>query len=50
MGVAFRTLRPMLRTKDLHGTVQFWTGPLGFTCDGLSERTVGRHFPATALD
>jgi catechol 2,3-dioxygenase-like lactoylglutathione lyase family enzyme len=37
MAVTFHSLRPMLRTKDLHGTVKFWTGHLGFTCDGLSE-------------
>jgi len=35
--VTFRSLRPMLRTKDLPGTVGFWTDRLGFTCDGLSE-------------
>ena len=38
MGVTFQTLRPMLRTKELHGTVQFWTDRLGFACDGLSEK------------
>ena len=37
MSVTFRSLRPMLRTKDLPGTVLFWTDRLGFTCDGLSE-------------
>jgi catechol 2,3-dioxygenase-like lactoylglutathione lyase family enzyme len=37
MGVTFHSLRPMLRTKDLHATVQFWTDRLGFSCDGLSE-------------
>ena len=37
MGVTFQSLRPMLRTKDLSGTVAFWTGRLGFTCDGVSE-------------
>jgi catechol 2,3-dioxygenase-like lactoylglutathione lyase family enzyme len=37
MGVTLHSLRPMLRTKDLHATVQFWTDRLGFTCDGLSE-------------
>ena len=37
MSVTFQSLRPMLRTRDLHGTVQFWTDRLGFTCDGLSE-------------
>ena len=37
MGVTFQWLRPMLRTKDLSGTVAFWTGRLGFTCDGVSE-------------
>ena len=37
MSVTFRSLRPMLRTKDLPGTVRFWTDRFGFTCDGLSE-------------
>ena len=37
MSVTFRSMRPMLRTKDLTGTVQFWTERLGFTCDGVSE-------------
>jgi uncharacterized glyoxalase superfamily protein PhnB len=37
MGVTFQSLQPMLRTKDLHGTVKFWVDYLGFTCDGLSE-------------
>jgi uncharacterized glyoxalase superfamily protein PhnB len=27
----------MLRTKDLPGTVAFWTDRLGFACDGVSE-------------
>ena len=27
----------MLRTKDLHATVNFWTARLGFTCEALSE-------------
>ncbi len=33
----FRSLRPLLRTKDLKGTIRFYTEMLGFTCDGLSE-------------
>jgi uncharacterized glyoxalase superfamily protein PhnB len=37
MSVSFQRLRPMLRTKDLHGTVTFWTERLGFTCQGVSE-------------
>jgi uncharacterized glyoxalase superfamily protein PhnB len=37
MGVTFQALRPMLRTNDLHATVEFWTDRLGFTCNGLSE-------------
>ena len=30
-------VRPMLRTKDLKGTVEFYTTRLGFTCEALSE-------------
>jgi uncharacterized glyoxalase superfamily protein PhnB len=37
MGVTFQSLRPMLRTRDLPGTVAFWTDQLGFTCDGVSQ-------------
>jgi uncharacterized glyoxalase superfamily protein PhnB len=37
MSVSFQSLRPMLRTKDLHATVKFWTDCLGFSCKGLSE-------------
>ena len=37
MGVTFQSLRPMLRTKDLLGTVAFWTDRLEFRCDGVSE-------------
>ena len=37
MSVRFQSLRPMLRTKDLHATVTFWTDCLGFSCKGLSE-------------
>ena len=37
MGVRFQSLQPMLRTKDLNATLKFWTGTLGFTCDGVSE-------------
>ena len=35
--VTFQSIRPMLRTKDLHATVRFWTDRLGFTCEALSE-------------
>ena len=35
--VRFQSLRPMLRTKDLLGTIRFYTDFLGVTCDGLSE-------------
>ncbi len=27
----------MLRTKDVNGTIAFYTGVLGFTCDAFSE-------------
>jgi uncharacterized glyoxalase superfamily protein PhnB len=37
MSVTFQSLQPMLRTKDLHRTLAFWTETLGFTLDGLSE-------------
>jgi uncharacterized glyoxalase superfamily protein PhnB len=37
MNVRFQSLRPMLRTKDLHATVKFWTDCLGFDCKGLSQ-------------
>lgn len=37
MPVTFQSLRPVLRTKDLPGTVAFWTNQLGFRCDGVSE-------------
>ena len=30
-------VRPMLRTNDLKGTVEFYTAQLGFTCESLSE-------------
>jgi catechol 2,3-dioxygenase-like lactoylglutathione lyase family enzyme len=30
-------LTPMLRTKDLQGTVEFYTSILGFECGSLSE-------------
>lgn len=30
-------LTPMLRTKDIKGTIAFYTGVLGFTCDAFSE-------------
>ena len=35
--VTFRSLQPLLRTKDLHATITFWTERLGFSCEGLSE-------------
>lgn len=33
----FTYLRPMLRTKDFEGTIDFYTERLGFTCDGRSD-------------
>lgn len=30
-------LRPMMSTEDLKGTIDFYTGILGFTCDELNE-------------
>jgi uncharacterized glyoxalase superfamily protein PhnB len=33
----FESLQPMLRTRDLQATMTFWTGRLGFTCEGFSE-------------
>ena len=33
--VKFQSLRPMLRTKDLQATIDFYTRRLGFTCDGV---------------
>ena len=33
----FTSLRPMLRTKDLEGTIAFYTTRLGFACDGRSD-------------
>ncbi len=33
----FTCLRPMLRTKDLEGTIAFYAQRLGFTCDGRSD-------------
>jgi catechol 2,3-dioxygenase-like lactoylglutathione lyase family enzyme len=35
--VKFQSLRPMLRTKDLQATIEFYTWRLGFTSDGVSE-------------
>ena len=32
-----REVRPMLRTKDLKGTVEFYTTRLGFECEARSE-------------
>jgi uncharacterized glyoxalase superfamily protein PhnB len=31
-------MRPMLRTKDLRATVDFYTTRLGFRCDSYSEK------------
>ena len=33
----FTCLRPMLRTKDFEGTIGFYAGRLGFTCEGRSD-------------
>jgi hypothetical protein len=30
-------LRPMLWTEDLHGSVDFYTNILGFSCNELNE-------------
>jgi uncharacterized glyoxalase superfamily protein PhnB len=35
--VTFTRLRPMLRTKDFEGTIEFYTRHLGFTCEGRSD-------------
>src|SRR5262245_45462795 len=35
--VQFLSLQPMLRTKDLGATIDFYTRRLCFTCDSLSE-------------
>lgn len=32
-----RELTPMLRTRDLEGTVEFYTGTLGFECGELNQ-------------
>ena len=32
-----KSLTPMLRTKDLKGSVAFYSDVLGFTCDKLAE-------------
>src|SRR5262252_3967084 len=37
MAIQFHSLRPLLRTKDLRGTMDFYTNRLGFRCDGFSE-------------
>jgi catechol 2,3-dioxygenase-like lactoylglutathione lyase family enzyme len=34
-------LTPMLRTKDLQGTVELYTRILGFECDEISEDLAG---------
>jgi uncharacterized glyoxalase superfamily protein PhnB len=36
MAVVFNSLRPILRTKDLKGTIAFHTQRLGFVCEGFS--------------
>jgi hypothetical protein len=36
MAVVFHSLRPMLRTKDLPGTLDFYTRRLGFVCESFS--------------
>jgi uncharacterized glyoxalase superfamily protein PhnB len=36
--VTFESLRPMLRTKDLRGTIRFYTELLGFSCESFSEQ------------
>jgi len=35
--MTFEALTPMLRTKDLKGSVEFYTRLLGFECGALSE-------------
>jgi catechol 2,3-dioxygenase-like lactoylglutathione lyase family enzyme len=35
--MTFTSLRPMLRTKDFEGTIDFYTRHLGFKCDGRSD-------------
>jgi uncharacterized glyoxalase superfamily protein PhnB len=37
MTVVFTSLRPLLRTKDLKATIEFYTQRLGFVCEGFSE-------------
>jgi uncharacterized glyoxalase superfamily protein PhnB len=37
MAVVFTSLRPMLRTKDLRGTIDFYTRQLGFEVVGFSS-------------
>ena len=32
-----QSLAPMLRTRDLQASVEFWRSVLGFTCDALEE-------------
>jgi catechol 2,3-dioxygenase-like lactoylglutathione lyase family enzyme len=36
MAVVFNSLRPMLRTKALNATIEFYTRRLGFVCEGFS--------------
>lgn len=35
--MVFRSLTPMLRTKDIKGTIDFYTNILGFTVESSSE-------------
>ena len=35
--MTFRSLTPLLRTKDIKGTIDFYTRLLGFTCESSSE-------------
>ncbi len=35
--MTFTNLRPMLRTKDFDGTIDFYIRRLGFTCEGRSD-------------
>jgi len=37
MTIQFHSLRPMLRTKDFRGTIDFYTNRLGFRCEAFSE-------------
>jgi uncharacterized glyoxalase superfamily protein PhnB len=37
MPIVFISLRPMLRTKDLKATIEFYTTRLGFVCHSVSD-------------